>query len=303
MKQKPSSLGHLFAIVTVFIWGATFISTKVLLKAFSPIEILFTRFLIAFIALLFFYPRRMKLAKKRQEWLFVGAGISGITLYFLLENIALTYTSASNVGIIITVAPFFTALLSNWVLKAEKPKLQFYIGFGAAMLGIVLISYNGSSTLQFNPVGDLLALLAAIAWAVYSILTRKIGELGFNTIQTTRRIFFYGLLVIVPLLFFTNFRFGLTRYTNPVNLANMLFLGLGASALCFVTWNVAVNLLGAVKTSVYIYLTPAVTVVFSVLILKEPLTLVLVIGAVLTFIGLWLSQTKLFQRRLLKGRA
>lgn len=295
--QNQSSLGHLLALFTIVVWGTTFISTKVLLRTFSPVEIMFSRFLIGFVLLLLFSPKRLRLQSKRQEWLFVGAGLSGITLYCLLENIALTFSSASNVSIVVTIAPFFTGLLSGWVLKAEKPRPQFYVGFAAAITGVVLISYNGSSALRLNPLGDLLAVLAAMTWAVYSILTRKIGQLGHSTIQTTRHIFFYGLLFMLPTLFFMDFPAMLKGFTNPVNLGNILFLGAGASALCFVTWNTAMKILGAIKTSVYIYLVPVVTVATSVLVLREPLTPVLILGAALTLAGLWLSETKLFDRK------
>lgn len=293
---KKYAAGHAAALITILIWGSTFISTKVLLRTFTPIEILFTRFVIGYTALLVIRPRRLQLDQPRQEWLFVAAGISGITLYYLLENIALTLTTASNVGIIITIAPFFTALLSAVFLKAEKPRLQFYIGFLAAILGVGLISYNGSNALELNPTGDLLAVLAAAAWSVYSVLTRKISDLGLDTIQTTRRIFMYGLLFMLPMLLVMDFQPELRQFASAINLGNILFLGFGASALCFVTWNTAVGLLGAVKTSVYIYLVPVVTVAASVLILHEPLTPVLIVGALLTLLGLWLSETKIFSK-------
>lgn len=294
-KQK-TSLGHFLSIITIIVWGTTFVSTKVLLRSFTPIEILFIRFLIGFVALILLYPHRLRIKDKKQEWLFAGAGITGLTLYYLLENIALTYTTASNISIIITIAPFFTALLSGLFLGSGKPSKQFYIGFIAAMIGVGLISYTGSSSFQLNPFGDLLAVLAAIAWAFYSIFTRKISDFGYNIIQSTRRIFFYGIMFMIPMLFFMDFSLDFTRFSNFVNLGNILFLGVGASAICFVTWNTAVGILGAVKTSVYIYLSPAVTVVFSVIILDEPLTPALVVGAILTLIGLWLSETKVFER-------
>lgn len=238
------------------------------------------------------YPRRLVLADRQKEWLFIAAGASGITFYYLLENIALTLTTASNVGIIITVAPFFTALLSTLFLKTTKPKKQFFIGFVVALIGVALISYNGNQVLEVNPMGDLLALIASLMWAIYAILTRKISDLGYNTIQTTRRIFFYGLLFMVPLLFVLDFHLELNQFANWTSVANILFLGLGASALCFVTWSSAVRILGAVKTSVHIYLVPVVTLLTSVVILKEPLTIKLIIGAVLTLMGLWISEKK-----------
>lgn len=130
--------------------------------------------------------------------------------------------------------------------KEEKLQANFFIGFVVAMAGIALISFNGSA-LQLNPVGDLLALLAAFLWACYSILTKKISSFGYNTILTTRRVFFYGILFMIPALFLFDFKLDLSRFANMTCLLNILFLGLGASALCFVTWNFAVKLLGQLR--------------------------------------------------------
>ena len=164
------------------------------------------------------------------------------------------------------------------------------------MAGIALISFNGSA-LQLNPAGDLLALLAAFIWACYSILTRKISSYGYNTILTTRRVFLYGLLFMIPVLLLSDPVIDFPRFADRTNLLNLLFLGLGASALCFVTWNTAVRLLGAVRTSVYIYLTPVITIVASVLILHEPFTWMTGIGTVLTLAGLVLSEGRVFRHK------
>ena len=289
---NSTAKGHLAALITILIWGTTFISTKVLLADFQPIEILFFRFVMGLFALLVVYPHRMKGTTGKQELTFVVAGLCGVCLYYLLENIALTYTMASNVGVIISVAPFFTAILSRLFLKQEE-KLQanFFIGFVVAMAGIALISFNGSA-LQLNPVGELLALLAAFLWACYSILTKKISSFGYNTILTTRRVFFYGILFMIPALFLFDFKLDLSRFANMTYLLNILFLGLGASALCFVTWNFAVKILGAVKTSIYIYLVPVITVAASVLIIHELFTWITGIGTVLTLAGLLVSEKK-----------
>ena len=295
--ENKASRGHLAALLTILIWGTTFISTKVLLVDFQPVEILFFRFVLGLLALLIVCPRRMTGTTLRQEIVLGAAGLCGVCLYYLMENIALTYTMASNVGVIISAAPFFTAILSHLLLKKEeKLGAAFFVGFLIAMAGIALISFNGSA-LQLNPIGDLLALLAAFLWACYSILTRRISGYGYNTILTTRRIFFYGILFMVPALFLFDFRLELDRFANPVYLWNILFLGLGASALCFVTWNFAVRLLGAVKTSVYIYLVPVITVAASVVILREPFTWMTGAGTVLTLAGLLLSEGKWGGRR------
>lgn len=289
MENKLIS-GHAAALITIIIWGTTFISTKILLVDFQPVEILFFRFIMGFLALILVSPNRMKGTDTKQELTFAAAGLCGICLYYLLENIALTYTLAQNVGVVISVAPFFTAILTHLFVKHEEQlRANFFIGFLVAMAGICLISFNGAS-MKLNPIGDLLAVLAAFVWAVYSILTKRISSFGYSTVLTTRRIFFYGILFMVPTLFFFDFQFEFWRFTHPVYLLNIIYLGLGASALCFVTWNFAVKILGAVKTSVYIYMVPVITVVTSVLILHEKITWMSGIGTLLTLVGLFISE-------------
>lgn len=288
--------GHLSSLLTVMIWGTTFTSTKILLKDFQPVEILFFRFLLGMAALFLVCPRRLKGLNKKQELTFAAAGLCGVCLYYLLENIALTFTMASNVGVIVSVAPFFTGILSCIFLKEERPKAGFFLGFVVAVAGIFLISFNGSR-LELNPLGDILALLAAMIWACYSVLTKKISSYGYQTVLTTRHIFLYGILFMIPSLFFLDFKPDLTRFADPVCLFNILFLGVGASALCFVSWNFAVKVLGAVKTSVYIYLTPVITVVTSVAILHEEITALAAAGILLTLIGLFLSEGKGFPKK------
>ena len=281
-------LGHSAALLTILIWGTTFISTKVLLQDFSPVELLFFRFLLGLTALFLVSPRPLRGTTRAQEATFALAGLCGITVYYLLENVALTYTLASNVGVILAAAPFFTALLSRLMFHSPL-RPRFFLGFLVAMAGICLLSFPGAS-MHLNPLGDLLAMLAALVWACYSILMRKISAFGYPTILITRRVFAYGLLFMLPVLFFSDFQLDLIRFANPVSLLNLLFLGLGASALCFVTWNFAVKVLGAVKTSIYIYMVPVITVVTSALILKERLSTLAILGTLLTLVGLTLSE-------------
>ena len=290
--ENNTAKGHLAALLTVIIWGTTFISTKVLLADFQPIEILFFRFLMGLLALVIIYPRRLKQTGFRREIVFIAAGLCGVCLYYLLENIALTYTMASNVGVIISVAPFFTAILSHLFLKREeKLRANFFIGFFAAMFGIGLISFNGAQ-MQLNPLGDVLAMGAAVVWGCYSVLSKKMGGFGYPLIASTRHAFFYGILFMIPALFLFGFRLDLSRFADPLNLFNMVYLGIGASAACFVSWNYAMHSLGAVRASVYIYLVPVITVVFSALILGEPVTVLSLLGMGLTLAGLVLSQKK-----------
>ena len=292
MNHNRTATGHLAAFVTILIWGTTFISTKVLLRTFSPVEILFIRFVMGYLALWLACPRSLRLTSARQEGLYAAAGFCGVTMYYLLENIALTYTLASNVGVIISIAPFFTAILGWMFLGGERPRFRFFAGFLLAMAGISLISFGNEAALSLNPTGDLLAVAAAVIWAVYSTLTKKISALGHGTVQSTRRTFFYGILFMVPALTFMDFYVTPAQFTDMKNILNLLFLGLGASALCFVTWNTGVKILGPVKTSVYIYMVPVITTLTSALILKEPVTIPAALGIIMTLAGLFLSEQK-----------
>lgn len=283
--------GHIAALITIFLWGTTFISTKFLLDYISPLEILVFRFILGWLVLLIMAPKLLKTANWKEELLFVGAGLTGVTLYFLLENIALTYTLASNVGVIVAISPFFTALLASLFLKEETLRLSYFIGFLISLIGVCILSFSGN-TVSFSSIGDILAILASICWGFYSISTKKISNLGYSNILATRRIFTYGIFFMLVAMPFLGFNPILATYTLPIVWGNLLFLGIGASAFCFVSWNYAVKVVGAVKTSVYIYLVPVVTVTFSVLILHEQLTWPMAVGILLAILGLLVSERK-----------
>ncbi|MEC2427431.1 DMT family transporter [Bacillus safensis] len=301
MKNKQL-LGHLAAMFTIFLWGSTFISTKILLTAFSPTEILFFRFFIGYLALVIIYPVTMKVRNKKHEGMFALAGLCGVVLYYFLENVALTYTFASNAGVISSVVPFFSFLLSYFLLKDEPLHSRFFIGFFIAMTGIVLISMNGMTTFQLNPLGDALALTATIVWAFYSILSKMINQYGYHIIQVTRRVFFYGLLWMIPLIWHFKIRLDWEWLTNPSFAFHLLFLGLFASAICFLTWSFSVKTLGVVKSSVYIYGVPIITMVISIIVLHERLTFMSALGTALTLGGLLLSDKKSTGRKKQKPR-
>ena len=138
-----------------------------------------------------------------------------------------------------------------------------------------------------------LALAAAGTWAVYSIVTKKLSTFGYDSILVTRRTFAWGLAFMLPALPLLGFSPDWGSLAAPEMWGNLVFLGLGASALCFVTWNMAVKELGPVKTSLYIYLVPALTVLASAAVLGDPLTPPppgSVAGVLLTIAGLFLSE-------------
>ena len=226
------------------------------------------------------------------------AGATGVTVYYLLENIALTFTTASLVGVVVAAAPLFTGVASAVVLK-ERLRAPFFVGFAVAMAGVCLVSFAGGASGglvaegglgQAGLIGVALALAAAGTWAVYSIVTKKLSTFGYDSILVTRRTFAWGLAFMLPALPLLGFSPDWGSLAAPEMWGNLVFLGLGASALCFVTWNMAVKELGPVKTSLYIYLVPALTVLASAAVLGDPLTPPVVAGVLLTIAGLFLSE-------------
>ena len=289
MTKKKEVMCHIFALFCVFVWGTTFISTKVLLDSFHPVVILLYRLIICVTLLFIIHPRIFKTYSFKHELLFIGAGASGVTFYFLFENMALSYTNASDVGIIVSAAPFFTLIFCTIFLKTDRFTLWFIIGFILAMSGVILISINGSNNLNANPIGYLLALLAMVMWGFYSVFVKKIGDLGYKGIGVTRKIMYYGLIFLIPFFFIFRCNFNFQALTNPTNILNILFLGILASSVCFLLWNYSLSNIGAVKTSVYIYISPVITTIASVILLKEAINVFTIIGMILAILGLILS--------------
>lgn len=287
-------------IFSVLIWGITFISTKILLNDFSPIEILLSRFVLGFILLMIIYPKNNKIYSKKEEALFAAAGITGITLYYLFENMALNYSLASNVGILVAVGPLFTGIFSSLILK-ERLRINFIIGFIFAIVGIAVITFNGKFILKINPLGDMLAILAAVMWGLYSVLIKMIGDMGFHSVTITKKTFMYGIIFMIPIMFFMGFDVNISDYIKPINLINFLFLSFVACTLCFIAWTYSTKILGAVRNNTYIYFIPIITLIASKIILNENITIFALIGVVLILLGVIISESN-FDSFLLKKK-
>ena len=283
---------HLIAILTVSIWGLTFIATKVLIGyGLTPQEIFFYRFLIAYAGIWIISPKRLFANRWKDEFWLMAGGIFGGSLYFITENTALGITQASNVSFLICTAPLLTTILSLLFYKSEKATKGLIGGSLLALAGVGLVVFNGSVILKISPVGDLLTLLAALSWAFYSLIIRKMTG-RYPTVFITRKIFFYGVLTILPAFLLHPLHPDLDILLKPIVLSNLLFLAVLASLICYVLWNVVLKQLGTVRASNYIYLNPLVTMVASMMILQEQITLFALIGAGCIVCGVYLAERK-----------
>ncbi len=280
--------GNLAAAFTILVWGTTFIATKVLLKQFNPVEIIIIRFIIGWAVMWLVRPKRLKIKSVKTELLFVLAGLTGVALNYLLETIALMYTQASNLSMIVSTAPLFVGIMA-WIVFKQRLKPSFVFGFFICIAGVFLISFADKSNVQIHLIGDLLGIAVALVWAIYSIAMEKIGKYGFDVILTTRRNFFYGILFMLPVsLKFDGFEH-FNLWLKPSNLALLLYLAVFACAISFITWNYSLKTIGSVKANLYCYCSPVLTTVFSVIFLHESISGRMLVGMILTLTGVIIS--------------
>lgn len=300
--MKKQALPYILAAFCILVWGVSFICTKYLLRTFSSLEILILRFVTGYIAFCIISPKPLKTSGIKEELLFMGAGLCGITIYQFVENIAIYFTAANNVSIIVSTCPMFTAIIAAIFLHEKTITKNFVLGFVIAMTGIVLVTLNGSSEFSLSPKGDLLALGSAICWGFYSLFVSKINSLGHGNFASTRRIFFWALIFMIPLAVYglvfggksTSINFcpteNIARWSDWKNILNLVILGVFASSLAFVAWNKTCKALGTVKTTAAIYMVCVVTIIFSFIFLGEKISLAGLFGTFLTILGLFISE-------------
>lgn len=282
-------LGHLGAIASVSAWGMSFLCTKVLMAdgGYSPVEMYVYRFAAAYILLLLMTFRKLFANNWRDELNLLICGMCAGSLYFITENYALTMTTTGNVSLLSSVSPIFVTILMAVVFK-QAIKLGTAAGSLIAFAGVFCIIFSSGESLEFNPAGDLLALSAALCWAIYSIAVKSLIPL-YSTLFITRKLFFYGVLTALPLLFMQHepLHFAqLFSMSDPKLLLNFLFLVLFCSAGAYIIWGESMKRLGPVTTNNYIYGQPLVTMIAAYFFLGEKILLLGYIGCILIIGGL-----------------
>ena len=306
---------HFVAFITVAIWGSTFVFTKMLLQAgLSPAQIFTLRFIIAYVLLLCYSFLRNKVTSSppklggvrsglnkrwfcrswRDELLMMALGITGGSLYFLTENAAMLFTTATNTSLIVCSCPLFAMLLfALFFRQSEKITRVQALGSLVAFLGMAVVVLNGHFVLHLSPLGDLLAFGACLCWAVYSLLM-KAAVSGYSSLFITRKVFIYGLLTIIPYYILvpseasifispSSFLFPLSTFLN------LLFLGVVASMLCYLTWNWVIGKLGPVIATNWVYFNPITTILFAWWLLDEKITIWFLLGSALILMGMYLA--------------
>ena len=296
MKTTGRWVYHVVAFLVVAVWGSTFVFTKLLLlSGLTAAQIFTLRFIIAYVLLLAFSlsrrPFRLLARNVKDELLMLALGISGGSLYFLTENSAMNYTTTTNTSLIVCLCPLFAALLISAFYKSERLSGIQIVGTLMAAVGVAVVVLNGHFVLHLSPKGDALAFAACLCWAVYSLLMIPAGQ-RYDTVFITRKVFFYGLLFMIPYYLLRPGFPPMVTIVQPDILANLLFLGCVASMLCFVAWNWVMKKLGAMTATNYVYFNPVTTVLFAWAVLHEQITVFFLMGTVLILAGMYLADRK-----------
>ena len=288
-------LPHFIAFIVVAIWGVTFVCTKLLLLGgLTAAQIFILRFIIAYLLLLgYSLSKGIQWFSNswRDELNMMALGVFGGSLYFLTENSAMNYTTTTNTSIIVSLCPLFASAIIGAFYKTERLNRWQTAGTVMAALGVIMVVMNGHFVLHLSPLGDALAFGACMCWAFYSLLIIPVSK-RYPTVFITRKVFFYGLLSMIPYIILhpdLNIQLVINK---PTLLANLLFLGCVASMLCYVAWNWVLKRLGAVVATNYVYLNPVTTIVFAWMVLNEQITVWFIIGTVLILYGMYLVNTK-----------
>ena len=291
-KTNNNIFYHLVAFLTVAIWGTTFVSTKVLMiNGLSPAQIFTLRFTMAYVLMFCFNHRRLFADSWCDEGLMVLLGITGGSLYFLSENEAMNYTTATNTSLIVCSCPLFATLLVRLVYRSSRIHIMQLTGSLLAFMGMIIVVLNGRFVLHLSPVGDALAFTACICWAFYSLLMKTMTD-KYSAAFITRKVFFYGVLTIIPYYILVPGVPSMAVLTQPVVVGNLLFLGCLASMICFLTWNWCISKLGAVKATNWVYFNPITTMIFASWVLGEKITIYFLIGAVCILTGMYMADRK-----------
>ncbi len=246
-------IAHVVALCVIMIWGGTFVNTRVLIdKGLLPEEIFVLRTVVAYFCIWFISPKKV-------------------------------FSNS-----VICTAPLITLILALFFFKSVKASVPVVVGSLLALVGVGIVIFNGHFVLHLDPLGDLLALAAAVSWAIYSLVMKNFST-RYSSVFITRKVFFYGLITIMPVFLAHPWSFDFKALLTPSIGLNLLYLSVIASFVCFAAWGWVISQLGALRASNYIYFNPVTTVIMSALILNEHMTIIAFMGSAMILSGVFIS--------------
>jgi len=282
---------HLLALSVACFWGSTFVASKVLLNAgLTPAEIMCLRFVLAWVLMLPWCHKQL-LTNLRDELLMVVLGLTGGSLYFLSENTAVQISSAtSTVALLVCTTPIVTALMNRMIHRNEHLSGRFLVGSMIALVGVSLVVFNGVFVLDDDPLVIILSIGASVMWGIYSLVIRHV-EKRYSSAVITRKVFFWGILTMLPVCLLEENNFDTELFT-PTVIGTLLFLGLVASLGCFLLWNIVLRRIGIIAAGNYLYFNPVTSLIVAYFVLDERITWLAILGCGLTIAGVYFCNKK-----------
>lgn len=297
--QKNTYTGISLAVLAAFIWSGNFIIARNVHKDIPPVALAFLRWLLASLIIL---PFAWKYFKKewplvRQSWHYLfWASLSGVALFNTFVYVGAHYTSAINLTLIgTTTSPIVATILARVFLKEEIGWLKL-AGLVLCITGILFLLSGGHLLNIFSTkfsTGDLWVLAAACSFAVYNTLVKK-KPAGISPLNFLFVAFSLGTLLLLPFYLWEMNRYAPVVWSNRL-LLSILYLGIGASVICFWIWNIAIGRIGAARTILFGNLIPVFGTIGSVIILDEKFTWIHVVSMIIVFGGIVLANLRSFR--------
>lgn len=293
MRLTADGKTRLVLVFVMALWGGSFIASKVGLEGLYPVELATLRFAIAVplliaITLLIEGRKAFRIAWKDLPVLIVMA-LTGVTLQYIVQFVAMTYTSVTNTALLINMGTFFVIIPSALFLK-EKLSIDNILGIAVAFIGAALVATKGSFALTPNLIGDGLVLICAVMWAIYILVGNKLAG-KYSVLSQLNYIFIIGLIGLIPAYFMTpHHEF---NSFSAMTWECVLYLAVVCSVIAYFFFNDAIIRLGPSKTAIYQYLEPFFAIVLAIVLLGEPLTAAITLGAVLIIAGIAMADNNL----------
>lgn len=279
-------------ILTNIFWGASGVAVKIAQLQLGTFEIVALRFIIAtplliLATVLWKDWKALKIDKKDLPYIALLAFL-GIPLEFLLQVTSLAHTTATNFTLIFSLTPFFIIFVSA-IFIGEKITRHKAIGALLGFIGVTFIITNCSLTVSSNFLGDGIAVLANVVWALYTVMGKPMNE-KYSAITVLNYTFIFGALELLPFYLLSP---GLSPlYFTESTWIAMLFLTLFCSLIAFLLYNYGTEKLPASLAGMFIYLQPLSGVILASIVLGESITIYTIIGTFLIIYGIYEAERR-----------
>lgn len=285
--MKNTLLGSIYLALAASIWGGMYVVVKVVVSVIPPLELVWMRYIVALGALLIinmFKRQRWKIYK-RDLFLILAIGITGNTISIVTQEIGTDLSSAQMGAIITASTPAFIVIFARMLLK-EQLNVKKGISVCLATIGVLLIVGNGNVNMS-DQFGGLALFVAALTWALMSVLIKRVPD-HYSPIVVTTYSILVATVILTPFVAVRLHNIEISQLAHPTIWGGLLYLGIVSTACAFILWNKGLQLLNASSGGLFFFFQPLVGTLLGWLLLGENLGGTFWIGAFLILSGVLL---------------